>query len=174
MNNFRERLEDFLIEHDMSKNQLATIVGVRPDTIYGYYRKKLLPEIHIAKRIADHFNCSLDYLFGLTDQVKNNEKNDLSFADTIKKLIKDNHKSVEKTMKELNKKLGQTPVCYHLVHCGGRRAGIDARINEVAKAVKKVAGTIPFIMEFTFGEYGYEQDGRNTCGGLMLSFTAFA
>lgn len=102
MNNFRERLEDFLIEHNMSKNQLATIVGVRPDTIYGYYRKKLLPEIHIAKRIADHFNCSLDYLFGLTDQVKNNEKNDLSFADTIKKLIKDNHKSVEKTMKELN------------------------------------------------------------------------
>lgn len=102
MNNFRERLEDLLIEHDMSKNQLATIVGVRPDTIYGYYRKKLLPEIHIAKRIADHFNCSLDYLFGLTDQVKNNEKNDLSFADTIKKLIKDNHKSVEKTMKELN------------------------------------------------------------------------
>ena len=102
MNNFRERLDDFLIEHNMSKNQLATIVGVRPDTIYGYYRKKLLPEIHIAKRIADHFNCSLDYLFGLTDQVKNNEKNDLSFADTIKKLIKDNHKSVEKTMKELN------------------------------------------------------------------------
>lgn len=102
MNNFRERLDDFLIEHDMSKNQLATIVGVRPDTIYGYYRKKLLPEIHIAKRIADHFNCSLDYLFGLTDQVKNNEKNDLSFADTVKKLIKDNHKSVEKTMKELN------------------------------------------------------------------------
>lgn len=102
MNNFRERLDDFLIEHNMSKNQLATIVGVRPDTIYGYYRKKLLPEIHIAKRIADHFNCSLDYLFGLTDQVKNNEKNDLSFADTVKKLIKDNHKSVEKTMKELN------------------------------------------------------------------------
>ena len=102
MNNFRERLDDFLIERNISKNQLATIVGVRPDTIYGYYRKKLLPEIHIAKRIADYFNCSLDYLFGLTDQVKNNEKNDLSFADTVKKLIKDNHKSVEKTMKELN------------------------------------------------------------------------
>ena len=102
MNNFRERLDDFLIERNISKNQLATIVGVRPDTIYGYYRKKLLPEIHIAKRISDYFNCSLDYLFGLTDQVKNNEKNELSFADTVKKLIKDNHKSVEKTMKELN------------------------------------------------------------------------
>ena len=42
-----------------------------------------------------------------------------------------------------------------------------------AAAIKKEAGTIPFIVEFTFGEYGYEDDGRNTCGGLMLSFTAF-
>lgn len=83
-------------------------------------------------------------------------------------------KSVEKTMKEVTAKLGKAPSCYHLVHCGGRRAGIDSRIKEVAKAVKKVAKDIPYIMEFTFGEYGYEKDGRNTCGGLMLSFTAFA
>lgn len=89
---------------------------------------------------------------------------------TVDELIK----SVEKTIKELNKKAGQTPVFYHLVHCGGRRAGIDARIDEVYKAAKKATNGVPFIMEFTFGEYGYEQDGRNTCGGLMLSFTAFS
>ncbi len=102
MSNFKERLADLLIEHNISKNQLSKIVGVRPDTIYGYYRKNLLPEIHIAKRIADYFGCSLDYLFGLTEQVDNSDTNNLSFPDTIKKLIKDNHKSVEKTMKELN------------------------------------------------------------------------
>ena len=102
MSNFRERLEDLLLEHKMSKNQLSKIIGVRPDTIYGYYRKNLLPKIHIAKGIADFFYCSLDYLFGLAEQIKNNDKNDLSFQDTIKKLIKENHKSVEKTMKELN------------------------------------------------------------------------
>ena len=39
--------------------------------------------------------------------------------------------------------------------------------------IKKTVGDIPFITEFTFGEYGYEDDGNNTCGGLMLSFTAF-
>ena len=61
-----------------------------------------------------------------------------------------------------------------LVHCGGRRAGIGARIGEVAEGVKKAAGDVPFLMEFTFGEYGYEDDGRNTCGGLMLSYTGFA
>lgn len=81
--------------------------------------------------------------------------------------------SVGKTLKELNKKLTKPVVCYHLVHCGGRRAGIDARINEVYKEIKKNVGGLPFIMEFTFGEYGYVDDGRNTTGGLMLSFTAF-
>ena len=93
MNNFKDRLDELLIENNISKNQLSKIVGVRPDTIYGYYRKNLLPEITIAKRIANYFNCSLDYLFGLTEQVTNNDKNDLSFANTIKKLIKENKKT---------------------------------------------------------------------------------
>lgn len=62
---------------------------------------------------------------------------------------------------------------FHLVHCGGRRLRIDGRIAEVAAQLKKEAGDVPFIAEFTFGEYGCEADGTNTCGGLMLSFTAF-
>lgn len=81
--------------------------------------------------------------------------------------------SVSATLKKLNKQLKGKPAFYHLVHCGGRRAGIGDRINEVTKAVAKLLKGVPYIMEFTFGEYGYEQDGRNTCGGLMLSFTAF-
>lgn len=88
---------------------------------------------------------------------------------TVDELIE----SVGKTLKALNSKLTKPAVCYHLVHCGGRRAGIDARIEEVYKQIKANVGDIPFIMEFTFGEYGYVDDGRNTTGGLMLSFTAF-
>lgn len=82
--------------------------------------------------------------------------------------------SVSETLTKLNKQLGKPAEFYHLVHCGGRRAGIGDRINEVYQGVKKVVGDTPFIMEFTFGEYGYVEDGRNTCGGLMLSFTAFS
>jgi hypothetical protein len=78
------------------------------------------------------------------------------------------------TVEQLIKKLGKKPTGLHLVHCGGRRAGIDDRIGEVYTAVKAAAGDVPFIVEFTFGEYGYEDDGNNTTGGLMLSFTAFA
>lgn len=81
--------------------------------------------------------------------------------------------STGKAVAKVTEKLGETPAAYHLVHCGGRRAGIDARIDEVAAELKKAAGDVPFICEFTFGEYGFEDDSKNTCGGLMLSFTAF-
>ena len=37
----------------------------------------------------------------------------------------------------------------------------------------KAAGDVPFLVKFTFGEYGFEADGNNTCGGLMLSYSAF-
>lgn len=88
---------------------------------------------------------------------------------TVDELIESSYKTLE----ELKEKAGSKASFYHLVHCGGRRAGIDSRINEVYEGVKKVAGDVPFIMEFTFGEYGFEHDGNNTVGGLMLSYTAF-
>lgn len=81
--------------------------------------------------------------------------------------------STGKTIKDLISKMDKKPIAFHLVHCGGRRAGIGDRIDEVVKSIKEAAGDIPFIVEFTFGEYGFESDNNNTCGGLMLSFTGF-
>ena len=93
---------------------------------------------------------------------------------------------MEATVDELISSTGQTlnallekmapakPLAFHLVHCGGRRAGIGDRIDEVAAQIKKAAGDVPFIVEFTFGEYGYESDNNNTSGGLMLSFSGFS
>jgi hypothetical protein len=81
--------------------------------------------------------------------------------------------TASETLRSLKKKLPGKAAAYHLVHCGGRRAGIGDRLNEVAAALQQEAGDVPFIVEFTFGEYGHEDDGRNTCGGLMLSYTAF-
>jgi hypothetical protein len=81
--------------------------------------------------------------------------------------------SAAKTVDNLKAKMGAAPAAFHLVHCGGRKVGIGDRIDEVVQGVKKAAGGVPFIMEFTFGEYGYEDDGNNTTGGLMLSYTGF-
>ena len=80
--------------------------------------------------------------------------------------------SAGSTLEALKGKLGGA-AGYHLVHCGGRRAGFGDRIGEAAALIKQAAGDTPFIVEFTFGEYGFEADGNNTCGGLMLSYSAF-
>jgi hypothetical protein len=73
---------------------------------------------------------------------------------------------------ELNERVGHKPAAYFYVHCGGRRAAIGDRIGEVADRFVKAADGVPFIVEFTFDEYGHEDDGLNTNGGLMLSFSA--
>jgi hypothetical protein len=75
---------------------------------------------------------------------------------------------------ELKKKAPFEPGAFLLVHCGGRLAGIGDRQGEIYTNIKKVAGDVPFICQFTFGEYGFEDDDRNTCGGLMLSYTALS
>ena len=82
--------------------------------------------------------------------------------------------STGKTMKDLKAKMAGEAGAYLLVHCGGRRLGIGDRIDEVVKQLKKEANGVPFMTIFTFGEYGVEDNGGNTTGGLMLSFTGFA
>ena len=88
---------------------------------------------------------------------------------TVDELI-DSTKTVVSTVKEkLNSKVG----AYFLVHCGGRKLGIGDRITEVYDNLSSVCRDVPFMTIFTFGEYGYSEHSSNSCGGLMLSFTAF-
>lgn len=91
---------------------------------------------------------------------------------TVDTLIQSNHKTVE----ELNSMMKKEAEGYFLVHCGGRRLGIAlaGREKEIYEDVKKAVGDKPFLMVFTFGEYGYRNHSANTCGGLSLSFTGFS
>ena len=76
------------------------------------------------------------------------------------------------TMKDVKKQLYTDPAAYLLFHDGARRMKLDNQIDEVYRQVVKEARGVPFIMPFTFGEYGYDEHSANICGGLMLSFTA--
>ena len=88
---------------------------------------------------------------------------------TVDELIK----STKTTLKDVKSQLSAEPAGYFLVHCGGRKLGIGDRIDEVYKNLVEEAHGVPFIVVFTFGEYGYDEHSANICGGLMLSFTAF-
>ena len=79
-----------------------------------------------------------------------------------------------KTVKELNAKIGGAD-SYFLVHCGGRRLGLqlEGLEQEIYPTVKEACADKEFLMVFTFGEYGSCEHSGNTVGGLSLSFTAF-
>jgi len=64
---------------------------------------------------------------------------------------------------------------YFLVHCGGRRLGLQlAGIEDkIYPAIKKAIPNKEFLMVFTFGEYGRCEHSSNIVGGLSLSFTGF-
>ena len=80
-----------------------------------------------------------------------------------------------KTIKEVDEKIGGSADSYFLVHCGGRRLGLQlkGKEEEIYPEVKKVTGDKEFLMVFTFGEYGINEHSGNTVGGLSLSFTGF-
>lgn len=76
------------------------------------------------------------------------------------------------TLKDVRKQLYTDPAAYILFHDGARRMAIGDRIDEVYKQLLRESRGVPFIVPFTFGEYGYDEHSANICGGLMLSFTA--
>ena len=102
MNDFQERLDDLLREKSYNNLKLAHEIGVSHETISGYFNRNLYPELSIAKRMATFFNCSLDYLLGLSDKRKNGDKNNLTVFKTVEKLIKDKKISIAKAMREMN------------------------------------------------------------------------
>ncbi|MDR2757758.1 MAG: FIST C-terminal domain-containing protein [Spirochaetaceae bacterium] len=157
--------------------QYAEWAGVDPDSLKGgnLLVYTITSPLGIKDRLGDltairhPMNGNDDYSMNIGANLA--EKTAvIRMAGSVDELIS----SAAATLESLKKKMTAPPAAFHLVHCGGRRAGIGGRIDEVAAGVKKAAGGVPFIMEFTFGEYGYEDDGNNTTGGLMLSYTGFA
>ena len=101
MNEFQERLQDLINDKKISKNQLADLVGVNHDTLNNYFRKNFYPDILVAKRLASYFDCSLDYLFGLSDNVKNVDKNNKTFFENFNSLLNNFDVSLYKVMHDL-------------------------------------------------------------------------
>ncbi len=77
-----------------------------------------------------------------------------------------------KVFKNLKSSLYTEPAAYILIHDAARRMILKDRVEDITKQIVKESRGIPFIMPFTFGEYGYDEHSANICGGLMLSFTA--
>lgn len=79
-------------------------------------------------------------------------------------------------LRDLNKEIQvkeKEAAGYILVYDSIRKMAIEDDVDNVIKNIKKETGNKPFIMPFTFGEYGRGKHTGNLCGGLMMSYIAF-
>ena len=103
MNTFIDNLKDLIDETGLSLRQLAKKSGVSAMQ-YSRYLNGSIPTIDTTLRIAKYFNCSLDYLFGLSED-KNNKRYKTynydisSFLENYQKLLDENNISHYKFMK---------------------------------------------------------------------------
>lgn len=62
---FAERLKEFLFEKNLSVKTFSKNVGIGKSSIYFYLNGNMFPSPEKAVKIANFFQTSLDYLFGL-------------------------------------------------------------------------------------------------------------
>ena len=102
MNEFQERLCELLAEKNISKLKLAKDLNISDIAIYRYFTRDFYPRIDIANLMANYFDCSLDYLFGLSDERNNKNANAHSFWHNFNALLSENGYSIRKAFSELN------------------------------------------------------------------------
>jgi methanogenic corrinoid protein MtbC1 len=67
MVDFASRLRELRVASGLRQKDLADILGVAQTTIANYEQGARFPDEKTLRRIADHFNVSLDFLMGRTD-----------------------------------------------------------------------------------------------------------
>ena len=62
-----QRIEDLRVDHDLTIRQVAEVLGCHRD-VYSRYEQGIrqIP-LDLAIRLAEFYDCSLDYLLGITN-----------------------------------------------------------------------------------------------------------
>lgn len=106
---FVELFNDLLEEHNLNRKQFAEQSGIPYTTIIGWTKLNRLPDYTALIKIADFFQCSIDYLAGRQDiygssyssvEVSHTEQN---LIKNFRKLDADNKELVSKLTKNLAK-----------------------------------------------------------------------
>lgn len=66
LSNFAENFFELMFDKHLTPELLSTAVKIDRSLIYRYLRKEILPTLPNAIAIADYFQCSLDFLLGLS------------------------------------------------------------------------------------------------------------
>lgn len=65
---FADKLSELIFDAKINPSNLAEVIGCDRSTITRYLGGNKMPTIELSVKIANYFNCTLDYLFGLEEE----------------------------------------------------------------------------------------------------------
>lgn len=92
---FGERLKEYMFYGGLNSVSLSKEIGVSRSTISELTRGAFLPSFKTFIKLIEYFNCSADYLLGLSNDSKENTnfKPIKPFGERLRYLIENEHKS---------------------------------------------------------------------------------
>lgn len=100
---FAERLKEYMTETELSVSDLAKTVKCSRATVSALVNGAHLPSLEVLVSLVELFNCSADYLLGLTEYPKTfNFGSVKPFAERLKTCMKENGVSEYKLRTEQN------------------------------------------------------------------------
>ena len=73
LSNFKDRLNEFMILHNLTTPKLAETLGASDTALNELKRGAHYPSTEIFFALLTYFNCSADYLLGLSDDYPENK-----------------------------------------------------------------------------------------------------
>ena len=105
LSNFVERLKEQMILRNIDTKTLSEAIEVDKSTISHWKTEKYIPSTKAFFRLIDYFQCSADYMLGLTDFPTENiayASPLLSYGNRLRTLLKENNLSQNAFIKALN------------------------------------------------------------------------
>lgn len=102
---FTENLKDFMFDGKLTPKLLASEIKVDRSVIYKYLRKEILPTVPNLISITNYFECSADYILGLSSvNSKIINKNPVKLSERLKEILHKREMSRYKLLNELRGK----------------------------------------------------------------------
>jgi len=107
MSDFREKISELIEYSGKPLSELARISGIAQSKLSNWTRYDVIPETKSLIQIVKYFNCSLDFLIGISEiaEAKFNN-NPVSFSGRLQALIKEKNKTPYRICKELHLNTG--------------------------------------------------------------------
>lgn len=80
MKRFSQRLNDLKKEYKLNNNDIAQILGLSSvNRVYPWLKEENMPSTRYLVMLANHFNCSVEYLLGRTDDFTEKDFKQVSY-----------------------------------------------------------------------------------------------